>query len=80
MNTPETPETTLERASLRTRPSPLEPLRQRIEALGGVVTSAVSKKTDYLVAGAEAGTKLEKARKLGVEILDQAALTELLGD
>ena len=53
---------------------------QRIEALGGVVTSAVSKKTDYLVAGAEAGTKLEKARKLGVEILDQAALTELLGD
>ncbi|NRA08680.1 MAG: NAD-dependent DNA ligase LigA [Myxococcales bacterium] len=54
--------------------------KQRIEALGGVVTSAVSKKTDYLVAGAEAGTKLEKARKLGVEILDQAALTELLGD
>lgn len=52
--------------------------RQYIEAAGGKVTGSVSKKTDYVVAGAEAGSKLAKAESLGVTILDQAGLIELL--
>lgn len=47
---------------------------------GGKVTSAVSKKTDYLLAGEEAGSKLEKAEKLGVRVLDEAAFHDLLGE
>jgi DNA ligase (NAD+) len=49
-----------------------------IESHGGKVTGSVSKKTDYVVAGADAGTKLEKARVLGVAILDEDALVRLL--
>ena len=52
--------------------------RQRILAAGGRVVSGVSKKTNYLVAGANPGSKLEKARSLGVEILDQSQLLEML--
>ena len=50
-----------------------------IKAAGGKVTGSVSKKTDFVVAGAEAGSKLAKAEKLGVDILDEAALLTMLG-
>jgi DNA ligase (NAD+) len=49
-----------------------------IEARGGRVTAAVSKKTSYVVAGADAGAKAEKARTLGVKILDEAGFRALL--
>ena len=46
---------------------------------GGKVTGSVSKKTDYVLAGEEAGSKLTKARDLGVEVIDEAQLKEMLG-
>ncbi|HEX4623912.1 MAG TPA: NAD-dependent DNA ligase LigA [Solirubrobacteraceae bacterium] len=51
---------------------------EQIVAAGGRVTSSVSKKTDYLVAGDAAGSKLEKAERLGVEVIDEAGLLDLL--
>jgi DNA ligase (NAD+) len=50
-----------------------------IKAAGGKVVGSVSKKTDYVIAGDDPGSKLEKAQRLGVEILDEDGLLELLG-
>ena len=51
---------------------------QQLEAAGGTFTSSVSKNTDYVLAGAEAGSKLERANELGVPVLDEAGFQDLL--
>jgi DNA ligase (NAD+) len=56
-----------------------EEATERIEAAGGKVTGSVSKKTDYVVAGDDPGSKYTKAQELGTEILDEDALVALLG-
>jgi DNA ligase (NAD+) len=55
-----------------------EAASELIAAAGGRVASAVSRKTDYLVAGDSAGSKLEKAERLAVAVIDEAGLLKLL--
>ena len=55
-----------------------EDAKEKIEAAGGKVSGSVSKKTDYVVAGEEAGSKLTKAQELGIAVIDEAQLLKLL--
>ena len=52
--------------------------KDRVEALGGKVSGSVSGKTDFVVAGDEAGSKLDKARVLGVAVLDEAQFLKMI--
>ena len=53
--------------------------KAKIEALGGNCTGSVSKKTDFVIAGVEAGSKLDKAQKLGVTVLDEETFLNMIG-
>jgi DNA ligase (NAD+) len=57
-----------------------EQATELIESAGGKVSGSVSKKTNYVVAGSEAGSKLDKARELGITVLDEAQFNTLLRD
>jgi len=55
-----------------------EEATEKIEALGGHVSGSVSKKTDYVLAGAEAGSKLDNAKELGVRVIDEKEFRKML--
>lgn len=59
---------------------PRDEIKARLEVAGGRVTGSVTKKTSYLVAGEEAGSKLDRARELGIAVLDEAGLETLLAE
>jgi DNA ligase (NAD+) len=54
--------------------------KKMIEDAGGKVTGSVSKKTDYVVAGADAGSKLDKAKELGVTVIDEKGMEKLAAE
>ncbi|MCL7984203.1 MAG: hypothetical protein M8872_02960, partial [marine benthic group bacterium] len=54
--------------------------KKKVEALGAKATGSVSKKTDYVVAGADPGSKLDKAESLGLTVLNEAGFLELLAE
>ena len=54
--------------------------KDRLTALGAKVTGSVSKKTDMVIAGEAAGSKLVKAQELGIPVIDEAEMIRLLGD
>ena len=56
-----------------------EGAKEFIQQYGGKVTDSVTKKTDFLVAGESAGSKLEKARELGVKVIDEPGLRKMAG-
>jgi DNA ligase (NAD+) len=58
---------------------PREALKERLLAAGAKVSGSVSKKTDYVVVGEDPGSKYDKAKQLGIAILDEAACLALLG-
>jgi DNA ligase (NAD+) len=58
---------------------PRDQVKRMIEDAGGRVSGSVSKKTDYVVAGTDAGSKLDKAKELGVAVIGERDLDELLG-
>ncbi|MAJ59874.1 MAG: hypothetical protein CBC48_07860 [bacterium TMED88] len=58
--------------------APRDHFKERIERAGGKIVGSVSKKTDYLVAGEKAGSKLEKAQKLNISVLDETGLEKLI--
>jgi NAD-dependent DNA ligase len=55
-----------------------EDAKEKIEALGGKVSGSVSKKTNYVLAGEEAGSKLDDAKTLGVKIIDEEEFKKML--
>ena len=59
---------------------PRDELKQRLQALGAKVSGSISKKTDYVVAGENPGSKYDKAEALGIALLDEAACNELLSE
>jgi DNA ligase (NAD+) len=59
---------------------PREAIKAALQAKGAKVTGTVSKRTDYLIAGADPGSKLTKARELGVTVVDEEGLIGLLGE
>ena len=59
---------------------PRDDLKKQLEAAGARVTGSVTKKTSYLIAGEEAGSKLTRAQELGVPVLDETGLAALLAE
>jgi DNA ligase (NAD+) len=59
---------------------PRQEIKEQLQALGAKVTGSVSKKTDYLIAGTDAGSKLDKAKNLGITVLDEKGLDSLLDE